>query len=74
MTTAIVYRNVPGKPRQYIRRVVSHRPLWTNDKNVAQRFSEHEARRWRDLSRWRTEDHPTARASEKPGDYGMEAL
>lgn len=74
MTTAIVYRNVPGKPRQYIRRVVSHRPLWTDDANAAQRFSEHEARRWRDLSRWRTENHPTVRASEKPGEYGMEEV
>ncbi len=41
--TAIVYRNCPGKPRQYIRRIVAHRPLWTDDKNVAQRFSEQDA-------------------------------
>lgn len=66
--TAIVYRNVPGRPRQYIRRIVAHRPLWTDDANAAQRFSEQDARRWR------TEDHPMARASEKPGDYGMEAI
>jgi hypothetical protein len=74
MTSYYVYRITPGRPAQYIRRIVGNRPLWTTDASEAQPFSQRDAERWRDLSSWRTENHPTARASERPGEYSMEVV
>ena len=74
MTSYRVTRTVPRRPRQYIRRIVCHHPLWTDDATLAQRFSAVDAAFWQYLSQWRTEDHPQARASERPGEYSTEAI
>jgi hypothetical protein len=49
-----VYRDCPGRPRQYIRRVSAHWAVWHPDVTLAQRFSQRDAERWAQLMHRRT--------------------
>jgi hypothetical protein len=46
MTSYLVYRDCPGKPRQYIRRISHAWAVWNPDVTQAQRFSRREAELW----------------------------
>ncbi len=68
----VVYRHIPGKPRQYLRRMVYHVPLWCDDKADAARLDAREATR---LATWlHSRSVGTARnpSTQPAGKYGVE--
>ena len=75
MTSYRVFRDIPGRPRQYIRRAVNSRTvLWHNDQAQAQRFGERQASNWALVMRRRTETYPGHAATETPGNYDYEEV
>ena len=73
MTSYRVFRDIPGRQRQYLRRAVSfHAVLWHDDQALAQRFCERHASNWALVMRRRTETYPGHAASEPVGHYDYE--
>ena len=70
MTSYLVYRDCPGKQRQYIRRISHQWAVWNEDITQAQRFSRKDAEQWAlMMSRRSTGYDRTRGVSEAPGVY-----
>ncbi len=75
MSSYIVYRDIPGIPRQYVRRAVNSRTvLWHRDIAIAQRFDKRQATNWALVLNRRTETYAGHAATETPGHYDYEEV
>ncbi len=74
MSAHIVYRDCPGKPRQYIARLSHVWAVWHTDIARAQRFSQCDAEKWAHVFHRRTETHEQGHpfALEPPGHYSTQ--
>ena len=72
--TAIVYRQLPNRPRQWLRRQATPElPLWCDDRNDAQRMSERQATTTAAYLLKRSIGQRGHPASQPAGEYGTEA-
>ncbi len=76
MSSYLVYRDCPPRPRQYIRRIVYRGALWHADITLAQRFSRRDAERWALVMSRRsmTHEHGHPHSPEPAGLYAIQPL
>ena len=74
MVSYRVFRDCPGRPRKYIRRVSHTWAVWHPDVTLAQRFSCQDAERWARLMHRRTRPDVNAHPQvlEPAGRYDFE--
>lgn len=69
----IVYRDILGRQRQYLHRIVHSRwTLWTDDAAQADRMSEHDAVQIVFILKQRSVGAPQHPATEPAGEYGTQ--
>lgn len=76
MTSYRVFRDCPGRPRQYIRRTSHTWAVWHNDASLAQRFDKRDAERWARVMHRRsmTDANAHPQALEPVGKYDFEEV
>ena len=71
--TAIVYRVIANRPRQYVRRIVNnHLVLWTDDAAQAERMTANDAATIAARLCSKSTGAPKHPASEPAGEYGAQ--
>lgn len=72
--TAVVYRKLPGKPRQYVRRIVAHQVLWIGNRLWAERMTANDAATVAVCLKLRSTGHYRVAPTEPQGEYGTEEV